>query len=166
MQKALIELLEIFLKDRFLKKKGSHWADVLPAKTKQSYKRIHSSTKLTPIEGSLKKKTEKYVYHKLLDQRKKVRPKFQVNDLVGTANLERTFSKGDRKNWSYKLYKITKSNKDTIPSYRIVNSKERHNESLLRKTELTKKENDTIMKKNKYHIEQIKLSLAIATHRR
>ena len=50
-------------------------------------------------------------------------------------------------NWSYKLYKITEIINDTIPSYHIDNLKERYNESLLKKTDLTLKENDNVMKK-------------------
>ena len=33
----------------------SNWVDVLPKKIKPNDNRIHSSTKLTPIEDSLKK---------------------------------------------------------------------------------------------------------------
>ena len=122
------------------------WIDVLPTITKQYNNRIHSSTKLTPIQASLKK-NEGYVYKNLLDKRKKVKPKFQINDLVRTADLKKTFSKGDTTSWSYKLYKITEINNDTIPSYRLDNLKERYNESLLKKTELTMKENNAVMKK-------------------
>ena len=122
------------------------WIDVLPTITKQYNNRIHSSTKLTPIQASLKK-NEGYVYKNLLDKRKKVKPKFQINDLVRTADLKKTFSKGDTTNWSYKLYKITEIINDTIPSYKIDNLKERYNESLLKKTELTLKENKDVMKK-------------------
>ena len=61
--------------------------------------------------------------------------------------MKKTFSKGDTTNWSYKLYKITEIVKDTVPAYRIDNLKERYNESLLKKTELTMKENDSVMKK-------------------
>ena len=93
------------------------------------------------------KKNEGYVYKNLLDKRKKIKPKFQLNDLVRTADLRKTFSKGDATNWSYKLYKITEIINDTIPSYKIDNLKERYNESLLKKTELTRKENDGVMKK-------------------
>ena len=50
-------------------------------------------------------------------------------------------------NWSYKLYKNTEIIKDTIPSYHIDNLPERYNESLLKKTDLTLKENDIVMKK-------------------
>ena len=67
---------------------------------KQYYNRIHSSTRLTPIQASLKK-IEGYVYRNLLDKRKKIKPQFQVNDLVRTANLKKTFSKVDATTWSY-----------------------------------------------------------------
>ena len=93
------------------------------------------------------KKNEGYVYKKLLDKRKKVKPKFQLTDLVRTADLNKTFSKGDTTNWSYKLYKITEIIVDTIPSYRLNNLKERYNESLLKKTELSMKENNSVIKK-------------------
>ena len=66
-----------------------------------------------------------------------------------TADLKRTFSKGDTTNWSYKLYKITEIINDTIPSYKIDNLTERYNESFLKKTELTIKENIMVMKKSK-----------------
>ena len=85
-------------------------------------------TKLTPIQASLKK-NEGYVYKNLLDKRKKVTPKFQINDLVRVADIKRTFSKGDTTNWSYKLYKGTEINNDTIPSYKIDNLSERYTES-------------------------------------
>ena len=134
------------LKRPVFEKGDGNWIDVLPTITKQYNNRIHSSTKLTPIQASLKK-NEGFVYKNLLDKRKKVKPKFQINDLIRTADLKKTFSKGDTTNWSYKLYKITEIINDTIPSYKIDNLNERYNESLLKKTELTKKENDDLMKK-------------------
>ena len=133
------------LKRPVFEKGDGNWVDILPTITKQYNNRVHSSTKLTPKEASLKK-NEGFVYKNLLDKRKKVTPKFQINDLVRTADLKRTFSKSDTTNWSYKLYKITEIINDTIASYKINNLKERYNESLLRKTELTMKENDSVMK--------------------
>ena len=106
---------------------------------------MHSSTKLSPKDASLKK-NEGFVYKNLLDKRKKVKPKFQINDLVRVADLKKTFSKSDTTNWSYKLYKITEIVNDTIPSYKIDNLPERYNESLLKKTNLTMKENNGVMK--------------------
>ena len=122
------------------------WIDILPTVTKQYNNRIHSSTKLSPIQASLKK-NEGYVYKNLLDKRKKIKPKYEIGDLVRTADLKKTFSKSDTTNWSYKLYKITEIVNDTIPSYKINNLPERYDESLLKKTDLTLKENNTVMKK-------------------
>ena len=91
---------------------------------------------MTPIQASLKK-NEGYVYKNLSIKRKKRTPKFQLNDLFRTADLKRTFSKGDTTNWSYKLFKITEIINATIPRYKIDNLRERYNESLLKKSELT-----------------------------
>ena len=124
----------------------ANWADILPTITKQYNNRIHSSTKLTPIQASLKK-NEGFVYKNISDKRKKIKPKYEIGDLVRTADLRKTFSKCDSTNWSYLLYKVTEIINDTIPSYKIDNLKERYNESLLKKTELTLKQNKDVMKK-------------------
>ena len=139
------------LKRPVFEKGDGNWIDVLPVITKQYNNRIHSSTKLSPKDASLKK-NEGFVYKNLLDKRKKVKPKFQINDLVRVADLKKTFSKGDTTNWSYNLYKITEIINDTIPSYKIDNLSERYNESLLKKTNLTMKENNSVMKKLKIDI--------------
>ena len=73
------------LKRPVFEKGDAKWIDVLPTITKQYNNRIHSSTKLTPIQASLKK-NEGFVYKNLLDKRKKITPKFQINDLVRTAD--------------------------------------------------------------------------------
>ena len=99
---------------------------------------------MTPIQASLK--NEGYVLKNLLNKRKKIQPKFQVNDLVRVADLKKPFSKGDTTNWSYNKYKITEFKKNTIPSYRIDNLPKRFNEASLKKTELTMKENKDVLK--------------------
>ena len=85
------------------------------------------------------KKNEGYVYNNLLDKGKKIKPKFQVDNLVRTADIKKTFSKGDTTNWSYKLYKNTEVINDTKPSYKIDNISERYNEALLKNDNLTMK---------------------------
>ena len=136
------------LKKPVFEKGDGNWIDILQSITKKYNNRVHSSTKLSPKDASLKK-NEGYVYKNLLDKRKKIKPKYEIGDLVRTADLKKTFSKGDMTNWSYKLYKITEIINDTIPSYHINNLKERNNESLLKKTDLTLKENNSVMKKLK-----------------
>ena len=139
------------LKRPVFEKGDGNWIDVLQTITNQYNNRIHSSTKLSPKDASLKK-NEGFVYKNLLDKRKKVKPKFQINDLVRVADLKKTFSKGDTTNWSYKLYKIKEIINDTIPAYKIDNLKERYNESLLKKTDLTLKENNSVLKKLKIDV--------------
>ena len=139
------------LKRPVFEKSDGSWVDILPTITKQYNKKVHSSTKLTPIQASLKK-NEGYVYKNLSDKRKKLKSKFQINDLVRVADLKKTFSKGDKTNWSYKLYKTTEIINDTIPSYKIDNLSERYNESLLKKTELSLKQNKDVMKKLKIDV--------------
>ena len=99
---------------------------------------------MTLIQASLNK-NEGYVYKNLLDKRKKIKPKFQVKDLVRVADLKKTFSQGDTTKWSYILYKITEVINDIIPSYKIDILPERYNESLLKMTELTLKEKKDVM---------------------
>ena len=121
--------------------------DILGRITKQYNSRIHSWTKMTPIQASLKK-NKGYVYKNILDKRKKFKPKHEIGELVRTLDLRnKRLLKSDKTNWSYKLYKITELLNDTIPSYKIDNLKQRNNEALLKKTELTTKENNTVMKK-------------------
>ena len=103
------------LKKPVFEQGDGNWIDILPTITKQWSNKVHSSTKLTPIQASLKK-NEGYVYKNLSDKRKKIKPKYEIGDLVRTADLKKTFSKGDTTNWSYKLYKITELVNDTIPS--------------------------------------------------
>ena len=138
--------LRDLLKKPVFEKKNGNWIDILVTITKQYNNRVHTSTKLTPIEASLKKNGG-YVYKYLIDKRKKVTPKCQINDLVRTADLKKTFSKSDMTNWSYSLNKITEIVDDTIPSYKINNLPERYNEALWKKTKLTMKENRDVMKK-------------------
>ena len=129
-----IRIIRDLLKKPAFEKGDGNFIEVLPKITKQYNIRKHSSTKLTPIQASLKK-NEGYVYKIFLNKRKKITPKFQVNNLVRTADLKKTFSKSDTTIWSYKIYKIKQIINDTIPSYKIDNLKESYNEALLKKTE-------------------------------
>ena len=133
------------LKRPVFEKGDGNWIDVLPTITKQYNNRIHTSTKLSPKDASLKK-NEGFVYKNILDKRRKIKAKYEIVDLVRTADLRRNFSKGDTTNWSYKIYKITEIINDTIPSYKIDNLEERYNQSLLKKTELSLKQNKDFMK--------------------
>ena len=66
--------LRNLLRKLVFEKGDSNWVDFLSIVTKHYDNKIHSSTKLTPIEASLKK-NEGYVYPNLLDKRKKNKTK-------------------------------------------------------------------------------------------
>ena len=68
-----------------------------------------------------------------VDKSKKKNQKYQENDLIRTADLRNTFSKGDRTNCLYILYKITQTIEDTIPSCHIDKLPERYKKALLKK---------------------------------
>ena len=68
---------------------------------------------------------------------------------VKTPDLKRTIFKGVKTIWFDKLYGITEIKYDTMPNYCIDNLPERGNEALLKKRDLTLKENDFVVKNKK-----------------
>ena len=85
-------------------------------------------------------------YSDLQDRRDKQLPKFNLGQLVRTAEIKKVFSKGDSTNYCYRLYTITEVIHDTIPSNRINYSPERYNEFLLLPTKLSIDEKNQNMK--------------------
>ena len=59
--------------------------DEIETVTKKFKNPKHLSTKLSPIQASLKK-VEKFVYITLLERRNKTKPNFKLGDLVVTAD--------------------------------------------------------------------------------
>ena len=76
------------------------WLSELPSVFKQYNNTIHSSIKMTPIQAS-KKLNQKLIYNNLKDDREVQNPKFNLGQLVRTADIKRVFSKGDSTNYSY-----------------------------------------------------------------
>ena len=132
------------LRKPVFERRDANWVNISPTIRKQSIIIIHSSTKLTPIEASLKN-NEGNVYQSLLEGRKKIEPMFEIHDLARTADLKRTSSKKDSTNWSYILYKNIEVLKNAIPNYRLDSLPERYSEALLKKTQLTIKEKDSVL---------------------
>ena len=71
---------------------------MLPTKTKNN-NRVYASPKTTPTQ-TFSKKNEAFASKHLLDKRKRMKPKFQLKNLVRTADLGKTFSKSDSTNYS------------------------------------------------------------------
>ena len=100
---------------------------------------------MTPVQAS-KKSNERKVYSNLQDRRVRQQPNLKIGQLVRTADIKKVFSKGDSKNYSYKLYTITEVLHDTITSYRIDYLPERYNETLLLPSKLSLEQNNQVMK--------------------
>ena len=113
----VIRTLRNFLKKPVLEKRKASWTNELPSVIKQYNITIHNSMKKTPIQAS-RKANEKPVYSTLEDRRLKQKPKYELGQLVRTADIKRVFSKGDSTNYSYKSFSITEVLHDTIPSYK------------------------------------------------
>ena len=105
----------------------------------------HYSAEITPLQASLKK-NEGYAYQFALNKRKKINAKFKSGYLVRTADKGNIFTRGVTANWCYRLYTITKSFDDTVPTCRIKNLLESYNEAWLKKLELTGQENEQFKK--------------------
>ena len=147
----VIRTVRNFLKKPVFLAGKADWLSELPSVIKQYKNTIHHSIKMTPNQAS-KKSNERKVYTNLQDRRDKQKPKFQLGQLVRTADIKRVFSKGDSTNYSYKLYTITEVIHDTVPPYRINYLPERYNQNLLLPTKLSFERNNQVMKKlNLFH---------------
>ena len=124
---------------------NADWLSELPFVFKQYNNSIHHSVKMTPNQA-IKKVSEKEIYSKLQDKRRKLNPKYKLDQLARTADIKRFFSKGYSTNWSYDIYTITEVVHDTIPSYKIDYLQERYNANKLLPTKLTLDENKKDMK--------------------
>ena len=81
--------IRVLLKRPVFEHGDANWIDVLPTITEQCNNRLHSSTKLSPKDASLKK-NKGFVCKSFLDKRKKVKPMFQINDFVRTADFKKS----------------------------------------------------------------------------
>ena len=83
---------------------------------------------MTPIQ-TCKEANQKRIKFNFQDKEQKRKPKYNLGDIVRTADFGRVFSKGSTTNGSNKLYTITEIIHDTIPSYLIT---EGNNKTALR----------------------------------
>ena len=134
------------LKKPVSEKGKADWISEFSYVIKQYNNTIHRSIQMSPIEAS-RSKYEKEIYSILKDKREIFKPKYELGQLVRTADVKRVFSKRDSTNWSYKLYTISEVSHDTIPTYRIDYLPERYRKKMLLPTKVSLDENNQIMKK-------------------
>ena len=73
------------LKKPIFLKGNANWVDEIDSVINKYNNKIHSTIKLTPSQASLKE-NEVFVYKNLIDKRKKIKPKYKINDLVRTLD--------------------------------------------------------------------------------
>ena len=86
-------IIRDFLKRPVYERKDANCLYTLPRITKQNNNRKHSSTKLNPIEGSIKK-NERYVCYHFFDRRRKIGPNFKLKDLFKSADFIKSSRRG------------------------------------------------------------------------
>ena len=110
--RTIKNLLENYV---FEKQKGN-CVGVFPTIAKKCNITLQSTIKLTPVRVSLKT-NKKEVLNNLKEKNVQQTSKFKVCDLLRTADLMKTFPKGDTTKWFSELYTETEVAKDTLPTY-------------------------------------------------
>ena len=87
------------MKKAVIEKGKASWIDELPSVIKQYKNTIHSSIKLTPNQ-TRRTSNKKLVLNNLKDNGEIQKPEFKLGQIVRTADIKRTFNKGDCTNWS------------------------------------------------------------------
>ena len=86
----------------------NEYIDILQDLVKQYNNTKHSSIKMTPVEGSMKK-NEKKVFENLYGEIgtvSKKKPKFKLGDFVRIPRKKGTFEKGYTVRWSEEVFKV------------------------------------------------------------
>ena len=134
------------LKKPVFEEGNANWVSEQPSVIRKHNNTVLHSNKMIPVQAS-RKVNEKEVYSNLQKNRRVTQqPKFIPGQLNRTAVIKKVISKGDSTSLSYKLYTMTEVINTLIPSYRIEYLPEKHNQNLLRATELTLEENIQVMK--------------------
>lgn len=96
------------------------YIDILDELVTQYHNTKHSSTKLTPIQASMKANENK-VWRSLYPhaQSKRKNPIFRVGDRVRIAKKKKTFEKGYTPRWKEEIFTITQVKHTDPPTYLI-----------------------------------------------
>ena len=82
------------------------WLSELTSVLKKYNNTVQNSTKMATIQAS-EKSNGKLVFDNLQDMRQKQQPKFNLGQLVRTADIKKVFSRCDSTNYSNEIYTIT-----------------------------------------------------------
>ena len=95
------------------------YLDVLPEMTSKYNNTYHRSIKMTPVQASDLKNSEKVYFNLYKNMPEKTEPKFQVGDRVRILKKKNIFDKGFTTNWTKELFIITEVQNTIPPTYKI-----------------------------------------------
>ncbi|KAJ8911237.1 hypothetical protein NQ315_012224 [Exocentrus adspersus] len=102
----VIKTIKNWLYKEFSSRGRYEWLSILPTITDQYNRRIHSTTKMRPIDVRPDTLIDAYNNPKIAPKKFK----FKVGDVVRVSKYKGVFSRGFTPNWSNELFKIAKAN--------------------------------------------------------
>ena len=98
MAEGIVRTIKKLIKRPVVIKRTTDWISEIQSVKKKHNITFHHPAKMTP--GQTLKKHEKTVSFELQDKGEKHVRKYNLGVLVRTADIKKTFSKGDERNWS------------------------------------------------------------------
>jgi len=95
------------------------YLDVLPEMVEKYNNTYHRSIKMTPVQASNPKNSEKVYFNLYKNMPEKTEPKFQIGDRVRIFKKKNIFDKGFTTNWTKELFIITEVQNTIPPTYKI-----------------------------------------------
>ena len=117
---VVIERFNRTLKEKmwryFTETNSNKYLDILPKLIFDYNNMIHSTIKMTPIEGSKAKNKHKITYTSVVNKEK---PKFKIGDRVRIYKYKKLFSKGYETNWTEEIFVVSEINNTSPITYKI-----------------------------------------------
>jgi len=117
---VVIERFNRTLKEKmwryFTETNNNKYLHILPKLLFEYNNTIHSTIKMTPIEGSKSKNEHKINY---ISEIIKEKPKFKIGDRVRIYKYKKLFAKGYETNWTKEIFVISAINNTSPITYKI-----------------------------------------------
>ena len=117
---VVIERFNRTLKEKmwrfFTESNSSKYLDVLPQLLSAYNNTIHSTIKMSPVEGSKKENEHKINY---VSDHVKEKPKFKIGDRVRIYKYKKLFTKGYETNWTKEIFVISEIKNTSPITYKI-----------------------------------------------
>ena len=118
------------------------YIDMLPEMVEKYNNTYHRSIKMTPVQASDPKNSEKVYFTLYKNIPEKTKPKFKVGDKVRITKKKDIFDKGYTTNWTKELFIITEVQNTIPPTYKIEDMNSENVQGTFYEEELQKSEQE------------------------